>query len=125
MERRDGYPAALSISAWLAENHNSMGGKRPPKEPSQEAPLEPHEQFTAHEKLLQYLGEFAPRDLLQNLLERQNALPPHLRGVTPATAEGVMRAAEGKLFNPEDWPLFSLDYLILERLARSYTEGSA
>ncbi|MGL4230402.1 MAG: hypothetical protein ACRCWJ_03465 [Casimicrobium sp.] len=85
------------MSAFVAMKLNGNGGKRPPKDPPKEAPLNDFEAFSRHEVLAMILPEFAPSNI-EDLLT-----PPSARGIHPAAAQGVLIAYHADLIDRDTY----------------------
>jgi hypothetical protein len=90
-EKRKGFAAAISAGALMAQKANSNGGKRPPKDKSEEKPLEPHEMFSALEMLELYLPGYFP-EALRGYDASVSKFSSAVDWLTPAQAEDLVQA---------------------------------
>lgn len=118
IEKRKGFASAVSAGAIMAQVANSNGGKRKPKNESEDKPLEPHEMFSALEMVEFYLPGFMP-DALRGK-DHGSAPAQAADWLTPEAAEGLVKTFErGEIDNLLFAQIYARDWQsILARAAQ-------
>jgi hypothetical protein len=105
VERRSSFPAALGAGALMAQKANGYGGKRPPKEQSEDPPLRPDELFTALEMAVMHMPELVPFDILEFWASGEHY--QSCTWLTPSQAEDLMLAMERDIFVNDEFEDYS------------------